>query len=214
VFGCLGRLGCLVLLVIAAILAWFTRDRWYPRFFGDRGAVGSAWEPVTDSGAAVADRAVSSLSKSGGPSYVTLSASQLAALIASRAGGGLPSSVDSVQAAIEDDKVLLRASIQLDEIRGLDGLGPLGSLLNRRERLQVSGTLDVVRQGLAEYKVESAQIGELPLPRAAIPRLIARMSRTPRPEGVSDNGIPFRIPDDIADVRVSRGRVTVYKNVQ
>jgi hypothetical protein len=28
--GCLVRLGCLVILFCAAVIGWFTRDRWMP----------------------------------------------------------------------------------------------------------------------------------------------------------------------------------------
>ncbi|HSA56750.1 MAG TPA: hypothetical protein VLE53_13655 [Gemmatimonadaceae bacterium] len=209
-FGCLGRLGCLVLLLLAAV-AFLTRDRWASRIFGDRGTTTVVWQPVTDSGAIRAGEAVESLSRGSGPAYVTLTAAELASLIASRAVGGLPSSVDSVQAAIEEDRVRLRARINLEHIRGLDDLGPLANLLNRRERFEASGTLDIVRPGLAQFLVTSAQIGDLPIPTGMIPRVLERLSPAPRPEGVAESGIPFQVPESIGDVRVARGRVTLYK---
>jgi hypothetical protein len=67
---------------------------------------------------------------------------------------------------------------------------------------------------LAEYRVETARIGDLPIPQAMIPKLLARVSRAEREAGVAPNGVPFDVPAYVADVRVARGRVTLYKNVQ
>lgn len=209
-FGCLGRLGCLVLILLLAAAAFLTRDRWGPRILGDRGSTTVTWEPVTEAGATKAGDAVESLARPSGPAYVNLTAAELASLIASRAVGGLPRSVDSVQAAIEEDRVRLRARINLEDLRGLD-LGPLSGLLNRRERFEAAGTLDIVRPGLAQFVVSAAQIGDLPIPVSMIPRVLERLSPEPRPDGVAQSGIPFAVPESIGDVRVARGRVTLYK---
>jgi hypothetical protein len=69
----------------------------------------------------------------------------------------------------------------------------------------------VIRPGLAEYRVESAQIGTFPIPAQAIPKLLDHLSKNARPAGVSPNGVAFRVPSYIADARVDRGRITLYK---
>lgn len=212
-FGCLGRLGCLALFILGAAVAWLMRDRWQPLVFGDRETSVATWESMSDSAATRAGRAVQSLSGPSGPGYVTLTAAELASLIASQAGGALPPSVDSVQAAIEGDRVRLRAMINLDDLRGIEGLGPLSSLLNRRERFETQGRLDIVRPGLAQFLVQSAQIGEFPIPQAAIPRLLGQLARAARPDSVAANGIPFAVPEHVGDVRVDRGRVILYRRV-
>ena len=47
--GCIARIGCLILLVLLAIGAWFTRDRWLSKVPGNTTAVSTApvWEPLT-----------------------------------------------------------------------------------------------------------------------------------------------------------------------
>ena len=210
-FSCLGRLGCLFLLVIAGALALLTRERWLPRVLGDRGLAPVTWETVNEPGAKKAGDAVASLGQPGGPAYVTLSAAELAALMVENSGHRLPAALDSVQAAIDSETVRVRALVALDDIRGLDALGPLSGLLDKRERIEFTGTMSVVRPGLGEFRVASVQVADLSLPRAAIPRLLSRLDASVRPAGVAPNGIAITIPDYIGDVRVARGQVTLYR---
>ena len=210
-FNCLGRIGCLLLLLVAGALAFLTRERWLPRVFGDRGSAPVTWEAVNQPGAKTAGDAVASLGRTGGPAYVTVSAAELAALMVESAGHRLPAALDSVQAAIDGETVRVRALVKLDDIRGLDALGPLSGLLDKRERIEFTGTMAVIRPGLGEFRVASAQVADLSLPRAAIPRLLARLDASVRPEGVAPDGIAITIPEYIGDVRVARGQVTLYR---
>lgn len=213
-FSCLGRLGCLLLFVVAGALAFLTRERWLPRVLGDRASAPVTWESVNEPGAKKAEDAVASLGKPGGPAYVTVSAAELAALMVENSGHRLPAALDSVEAAIDSETVRVRALVELDDIRGLDALGPLSGLLDKRERIELTGTMAVIRPGLGEFRVASVQVADLSLPRAAIPRLLARLDASVRPEGVAPNGIAITIPDYIGDVRVARGQVTLYRRVK
>lgn len=213
-FGCLRRLGCLVILLIVAAALWLTRDRWHDRVFGQRVAPSAEWVAVTPDDSTEAKSAVEALSRRSGPTYRDLSASELGALLMAAAGGRLPQSIEDPEVAIHEDRVLLRAKIKLDDVSGLDELGPLAKLLDREEPFEASGTLGLVRPGLAEYRVESARIAQFDLPRSVIPKLVARLAKGQRPVEVAENGIPFEVPDYIGDVRVARGRVTLYKKVQ
>lgn len=201
------------MLIVAGLIAWLTRERWEHRVFGNRGSDGVAWEAIDSTGAARADAAVSALGRRGGPALATLSAAELASLLASRAGAGLPAALDSVQAAIEGDRVRVRALVPLDAIRGLEALGPLAGILGSHEPIEFSGTLDVVRPGLGQYRVQSVSIADLPLPQGAIPALLQRLDRSVRPEGLARDGIAIAIPEFIGDVRVARGVVTLYRAV-
>jgi hypothetical protein len=211
VFACLGRLGCLFLILVLGAIAWLTREQWQPRVFGDRGSPTITWEPLTDAGATRAREGVASLRRSGGPAYVALSAAEVASLLVAESGYGLPASLDSVMAAIEDDRVRIRARVPLDAIRGLDALGPLSDVLGRTESIEMGGTLAVLRPGLAEFRVRAVSVADLSLPQAVIPRLLARLDSRPRPDGVAPDGIAISIPDHIGDVRVARGEVTLYR---
>jgi len=211
VFSCLGRLGCLLLFLIAGALAFLTRDRWLPRVLGERGRAPVTWESVNEPGNQRAGDRVASLGRPGGPAYVTVSAAELAALMVESSGHRLPAALDSVQAAIDSETVRVRALVKLDDVRGLDALGPLSGLLDKRERIEFTGTMAVIRPGLGEFRVASVKVADLSLPRAAIPRLLSRLDASVRPEGVAPDGIAITIPDYIGDVRVARGQVTLYR---
>jgi hypothetical protein len=201
-----------VVLIAAAL--WLTRDRWKARVFGEPAETAVAWHKVSGAQAEQARAAVETLARKGGPAFVTLSVDELGALLLASAGRSALSSATDLRAALSGDRVLLRATIPLDAVRGGDDLGPLTAVLKRREPFEASGTLDIVHSGLAEYRVETARIGDLPIPQAMIPKLLARVSRAEREAGVAPNGVPFDVPAYVADVRVARGRVTLYKNVQ
>ncbi|HZI27895.1 MAG TPA: hypothetical protein VFD64_07045 [Gemmatimonadaceae bacterium] len=212
-FSCLGRLGCLLLLVLAGAVAFLMRDRWMPRVLGRGEPAPVTWETVKEPGAGTQKTGddIASLGRPNGPAYVTVSAAELAELMVASSGHRLPANLDSVEAAVDSETVRVRALVELEDLRGLDALGPLASILDKRERIEFTGTMGVLRPGLGEFRVASVKIADLSLPRAAIPRLLARLDASVRPEGVAPNGIAISIPEYIGDVRVSRGEITLYR---
>jgi hypothetical protein len=44
-----------------------------------------------------------------------------------------------------------------------------------------------------------------------IPKLMAKIERGARPQGVSADGLPIVIPKYVGDIRVANGKITVYK---
>jgi hypothetical protein len=87
-------------------------------------------------------------------------------------------------------------------------------MLGDRERLQIAGNLRVVRPGLGELVVREIRVGQLPIPSGLIPRILRQTSRRDRPEGLSDSGIPLRLPEYVGDVRVAGGTVTLARAVR
>jgi len=219
--GCFGRVGCLALLVALAALAWMTRERWPSWVGGSAGARDTAaaspaslegvWQPLTVQGGERARRALQSLEQPTGPTTVTVAAGDLAAYVYQELARQLPPSADSVEASAAGDQLQVRASVRLAELGGRDVLGPLALMLADRERLQIGGTLRVVRPGLGELAVRDVRVGQLRLPAAVIPRLLRYGSRRPRPPGISESGLPLRLPDHIGGVRVSGGNVTIFR---
>lgn len=217
-FGCFRRIGCLILLCVAAVAAYLVRDRWLPYLprIGNAPHTTSAgptarWEPVSDDGAARARRAVESLGRRNGPVFVNLPPGDLASYFYIALAEQLPPSADSIEAATIGTRMYVRAVISLDDFKAADALGPLGGVLGRRERLQMGGTFSVIRPGLAQFLVEDVRLGELPIPRSAIPKLLRQIRRGTMPPGVSESGLPFVVPTYLGDARVADGKITLYK---
>src|SRR4051812_46273231 len=221
-FGCLRRTGCLVVLCIAAVAAYVMRDRWMPlinkNLPGSRptatATAGPTWEPVSDEAAARARRAVESLGRRSGPVFVNLPPGDVASYFYIALAAQLPPSADSIEATTIASRMYVRAVISLDDFKAADALGPLAGMVGRRERIQLGGTFAIIRPGLAQFLVEDVRLGELPIPRGAIPKLLRQIRRGTRPDGVLENGLPFVLPTYIGDTRVADGKVTLYKTVK
>ena len=216
-FGCLRRIGCLVVLCIAAVAAYLMRDRWMPLIprMGSSAKstveAGPAWQPVSDEGAARARRTIESLGRRTGPVFVNLAPGDLVSYFYIALSDQLPPSADSIEAANIGNRLYVRAVISLDDFKAADALGQLGGMLGRRERLQMGGTFAVIRPGLAQFLVEDVRLGQLPIPRGAIPNLMRQIRRGARPSGVAENGLPFVVPTYLGDARVAGDNITIYK---
>lgn len=213
--GCLSRLGCLVLVILIAIAAWITRDRWVPRVTGHAAttATGPVWEPITPQGADRTRQLLSRLSRPTGPVFGNLSGGDVASYVYQSLAKQLPPSADSIEAAVIGDRLYIRAAVLLKDLGGSASLGPLASMLGDRERMEFGGTFHVVRPQLAEFQVKDIKIRDLSLPSGMIPRVLRQSERGARPEGLSPDGLPIVIPAYLGDVRIGNGKVTLYKTV-
>jgi hypothetical protein len=218
-FGCLRRVGCVSVLLVGVVAAYLTRDRWLP-LIGVQStpptveAGGPAWEPVSDEAAARARRAVESLGRRNGPAFVNVPPGDLASYFYIALAQQLPPSADSIEAAVIGNRMYVRAVVALDDFKAVDALGPLAGIVGTRERLQMGGTFAVIRPGLAQYLVEDVRIGQLPIPRGAIPKVLAQIRRGTRPPGLAENGLPFVVPTYLGDARVANEQITLYKTTK
>jgi hypothetical protein len=226
--SCLTRLGCLIVLLVAGAAAYLTRDRWLDRLPGAEGgggrtAVGgsadsgaatpTAWMPLTQAGANRTRDALQKLASPRGPAFVTLAGGDVASYVFLQIAKQMPASTDSFAARVDEDRIRLRARMKTSELGGAVS-GVLGALLGERERVEMGGTLRVIGKGQAEFRVSEVRVKDVGLPDALVSRLVRAVVRGPRPPGLDENGLPIAIPSYIGDVRVSNGRITLYKNVQ
>lgn len=215
-FGCLRRLGCLLVLLLAVAL-WFARDLWWPRVqraTGPRPTAGAvadtnAWEPLDQARAERGERAVRALAARSGPVYVNLRAGELASYAFLSLADAAPLPLREAEAAVLGNRVYLRSLVTLRDLGG--ALGAAGALLPDRDTLHLGGTFEVVRPGLAQFRVAEVRIGGLPVPAAVVPRLLRRTG-VRAGEGVAEDAVGIPIPRYIGDVRVARGRITLYKS--
>ena len=221
-FGCLRKLGCLAVLLVAGAL-YLGRDWWWPSVrermraepveVGRAGSATGGWQSLDQDKAVRGERAVRALSAARGPVYVNLEAGELASYTFLSLTDKLPFPVDGAQAAVIGDRVYVRSPVSLRDLGG--ALGSVGSLLPDRDTLRLGGTFEVVRPGLAQFRVRDVQVGSVPVPLAVVPRLLRSVgggSRRGRASGVAEDAIAIPIPRYIGDVRVARGRITLYKS--
>jgi len=213
-FGCLRRLGCLVfLLLIAAVWYWYARVE--PARSGKTSSnyVAGAWEPLSQPNAVKGERAVTSLGQRSGPVFANLSASEAASYIFLAASKGqLPPSAQTISSSIIGDRLYVRTMLALNELGAKKVLGPLAGMLSDRDSVQLGGTIKVIRPGLGQFLVEDVKLGALKIPSPLVPALVGEIRRGVVPEGVAQNGFPMPLPQYISDIRITNGRITVYKN--
>ena len=214
--GCLRRVGCLV--VVLAIVAglWLTQNKWMrvvkrsdpaPEVMADR-----VWQPLSPQAAARGKQALDGLGSPRGPAYVNLSANEIASYVVQAAGGAFPASADSVEAAVIDDVLYVRAIVPTKDIARSGALGPLAGLLNAREKVSLGGSFRVVRPGLSEFRLRDVKLRDFSVPRAAIPRLVQQITKGKKTPGIANDALAVPTPSSLADVRIANGRVTLYKS--
>ncbi|MDQ6828546.1 MAG: hypothetical protein M3081_06730 [Gemmatimonadota bacterium] len=212
--GCFLRsIGCAVVLGALAAVAWIYRDQ-IPFLHRDTtpGAASTVgWEPLTPEGAARAKSSVAALGGKTGPVFTNVKAGDLSAYVFQELSRQLPPSAQNTEAAVIGDELCVRATVRLSDFGGAGALGPLASVLGDREQMQFCGTMNVLRAGLAEYHVKSLKLRELSIPSGAIPKLLRKIEQGGRPAGLADDALPLKVPSFIGDVRINRGRVTLYK---
>src|SRR3954465_15858263 len=146
--GCLARLGCLIVLLVACAAAYLTRDRWMDKLpwrpthtetakapIADSGSPGSGgvirqtlpntatttpdgWTPLTQSGANRAGAALQKLSTPRGPVFVTLAGGDVASYVFLQIAKQMPAATDSFAARIDDDHIRLRARMRTADLGG------------------------------------------------------------------------------------------------
>ncbi|HXY30795.1 MAG TPA: hypothetical protein VEI06_08790 [Gemmatimonadaceae bacterium] len=217
--GCLRRFGCLVVVIVLAALAWSNRARilaWVHGVTGTQSPAPSAaadWELLTPEGADRAKKTIEKLAERSGPVFANVSPGDLVAYVFQELSKQIPSSAQGTAAAVVGDQLLVRASMDINDLGGRDLLGPLASVFNDREPVEFGGTLAVVTPGIGEYRVSQLSVRDLSLPHPAIPKLLAKLDRTPRPPGVDDDALALVVPVHIGDVRIKNGKITLYKVV-
>ena len=217
--GFFRRLGCLIIILVILACVWY----WYARVqtrsttsttSGTATSVASGWQPLT---AADADRgraAVQSLGRQSGPVFANLTAADAASYIFTVVAKQLPPSAQNAQAAIIGDRLNVRSDVDLKDFGGSKALGPLGMLLGERDSVRFGGTINMLKPGLGEFLVQEVKLGRFDVPNALIPRLLTQMKRAKQPDGISQNGLPMVMPAYISDVRISNGKITLYKSVK
>jgi hypothetical protein len=216
-FGCLGRLGCLLLVAALAVGGWFTRSWWYPRVREMVVAAPPAeplqWSPISPEAAAAGARTGARLGAKSGPVYVSLTPAEFAAWQLEPAMKILGTSAGAPEASVHGDTLFVRANVAITELGDPKQLGPLASMLDGRQPVLIGGRLSVIPPGTMGLEVTQMTVRELRLPRALIERIVGRIGTRLRTDSLAPGTVAMPLPKGVADVRVSNGKVVLYKAV-
>ena len=218
-FSCLGKLGCLLVAALIAAAAWFGRDAWYPQLRERLGATPAVertdakWQPLSNEGAERGRVAFEKLRQKDGPVFVNLSAGDFASFLLDSVVRGFSQGATGAAALARGDRLYLRAHVSIADLGGPSTLGPLSGVLEGRQELTVRGRTEVLRPGRAQFRIDEVKLKDLPLPTAVIAKILSRVWSANRDASTAGDAIPLRVPPELADVRVSNGRMTLYKNV-
>ena len=224
--SCLSKVGCLTVVVIAGAGAWWMYGGTVPSFLeratrtvsrstatGNGNAKPVVWTTLKDARVPSAD-AIASLQSQSGPAYITLGAGDLAGFLAEGLGRVLPQSAGGVQVAIVDDVLHVRSEIPLRELGGKALPEFVSDLLSARDTVEMAGVLEMVRPGLAQFRVREVIVRGIALPPRVVPPLLSALRKSaPQRDSIAADAVALTLPKSVADVRVSRGRVTLYKSV-
>jgi len=212
--GCLKaifvRVGCLVVLVAAAVLGFlYRREIWdtYRRFRGEKPVAAAAgFAAPAPRGGARAEDALARLGGRGGPAYVDLTAAEIAALLDRELVRCSNRVFDSVQVALDSDLILVRGQLDLSRLPR-DFLGPLAGSFGGREPVEAGGALVAAPGGAVRWKPDRLRIHDFPFPRRVIPVLL----RALHVAAPGDSGLALPGIRGVGDVRVTPGWVRLYR---
>ncbi|MEO7998326.1 MAG: hypothetical protein ABI852_12830, partial [Gemmatimonadaceae bacterium] len=188
--SCLSKVGCLTVVVVVGAAGWWAYGGRMPAVFarGGRFAIPMAasadsarkdvaWATMKDAQTPSAD-AMDALERPSGPAFITLGAGDLAGFLAEGLGRVLPQSAQGVQVAIVDDLVRVRAEIPLRELGGKALPEFVSDLLTARDTVEMAGSLEMVRPGLAQFRVREVIVRGIPLPPRVVPPLLSALRKS------------------------------------
>lgn len=210
-FGCVRKLGCLVILAVALAAAYF----WWVRVPGEEASPATrpvVWERLSPALGAQGRAAVEAIGA--GQAYAALSAGQLASYIFIEMANSLPERAEDLEAAVIGDRLAVRGLVSLADLGGAKILGPLAQMLSDRDTLLLSGTVNVLDTGEGQFVVRELRFGSFGVPSGVIPRIVRQIDKTEDRGPMAPSAISLPLPSGVADVRVGGGVVTLYRQAR
>lgn len=179
----------------------------------ERALARAVWQPINAAAAKTAQTKLQQLASPSGPALVTLEPGQLASFLVEAFARQLPESARGAMVTVVDDMVYVKADVRLEDFGGESVLGPLAGKLDRRDTIVIGGTFDLIDERRAQFRIREVIMGQFSVPRPLVPKLVSLTRRGAVADSlISQDGYPVILPPSVADVRISRGRITVYRN--
>jgi hypothetical protein len=135
---------------------------------------------------------------------IVLSPAEVASLMGEGLAPKFRKELDSLQVELLDGEVKVGARLRTARLPR-EVVGPFAGALRPNEPVEAIGPLRVTAPGAGEWVVRSFSIRGIPVPAAAVKRMVAGALDDPARET-----IPWRVPKGISGVRVRTGGVTLY----
>jgi hypothetical protein len=200
-FRLVGGIGIILLLA----LGWLYRDRLgdeLGRVLG-RNCGGSGISGRPGSRALLSARAKIDSLNGWRADSVILTPAEVASMIGVGLDPSVRSQLDSLEVQLLDGSIGVSALLSTARLpRELTG--PLAIALRPKERIEAAGPLKVTEPRRAEWAVHSFRIRDFPIPRDAVPKLVAR--------ALGDSTrrtVPIRIPAGIREIRIRPSGATL-----
>lgn len=217
-FGCIGRIVVLAVVIILGAVAYVTRGYWEPKLRDKMGwkpaatAAAPSWQPVTPAGAERVRASLASLRRPSGPVFTNVTAADLVAFALDsllKRWSSSRSGASGAEALAGENTISVRGTVNMKQLGGDGALGPLAKVLEGDQPIEVRGRFEVAA-GAAQFRVERISVANFALPSAAIGPIVKRLGG-PAGKGVADGAFAVALPAEVADIRVTPGRVTLYK---
>jgi hypothetical protein len=222
--GLFRRLGCLLIIIVLLIAAWY----WYAHVDSKPGAgangaasvdaatgsANSGWQSFTPADAERGNAAIQGFNRPSGPVFVNLSPAEAGSYLLSLVSRQLPPSATNAQAAVIGNRLYVRSDVAWKDFGDSPALSSIRMLLGERDSVLIGGTINMLHPGLAELRVQEMKLGKFDVPAALQKRLIAEIKKKNPVAGVSPDAIPVVLPPYITDVRIANGKITLYKSVR
>jgi len=143
------------------------------------------------------------------PETYVLSEDDLNAFLAVRLRKYDPKGVESVSVVFRQDRLLVRANVDLSKIvsnRKAPEAGLLAALLGGRHQVEVDGVLEV-EDGRGQYRLLGLSLDGVPFPPMLLDSLMDRLIEATQLS--DDPRKPFTMPYGIKAVTISPGRATI-----
>lgn len=142
-----------------------------------------------------------------GPATVTLTADELAALIADGFDPVTARTLDSLRVVLGTGRFAIEAQLRTAGLdRGL--LGPLGDFVNAREPIRMAGPAEITARGRVGWRPDELVLRAFPFPESLVPRLVSAIL------GGQNGVVPIAIPETVGDMRIRPDGVTFYRRTE
>ena len=211
--GCLGKVGLVGLLIVAALAGWRWGPAVFPRAQGWLAEEDAVVEvlPSPELAEGALDR-FESFRRGEIGDRMSLSAVEVVSVIRYSAPGIVPTGVSGVGVEFKDGVVTLTARVAVAAFPGLPTLDGILGFLPDTVPISVAGALAPLDDdgiALVVHRVRASFI-PVPLPDGMTPKILMALGRESR-AGLPEDALEFYMPDGILSAHVLRDRLVLLR---